>query len=251
VTREDPEVSAALLELMRDDGIDVILSADVQRVRRQGADVLLELPGREPVRGSHLLIAIGRTPNTSALNLPAIGVRLDRRGQIEVDDQLRSSQPHIYALGDINGRGQFTHTSYNDYEIVAANVLDGDARRVTDRILIYGLFTDPPLGRVGMTEAQVRASGRPYAVGQRPMTRVSRAIEKGETLGFMKILVDTETKRILGACILGTGGDEAIHGVLDMINAGATYPVLQWAVPIHPTVSELIPTLLNELRPPS
>jgi pyruvate/2-oxoglutarate dehydrogenase complex dihydrolipoamide dehydrogenase (E3) component len=248
VTREDPEVSAALLELMRDDGVEVIASADVQRVRREGADVLLELPGREPVRGSHLLLAIGRVPNTAALNLPAIGVRLDARGQIEVDDQLRSSQPHIWALGDINGRGQFTHTSYNDYEIVAANLLDGDARRVSDRVLIYGLFVDPPLGRVGMTEREVRVTGRPYLVGTRPMSLVGRARERGETRGFMKLLADAETKQLLGAAIFGVEGDEVIHCIADLMYARAPYTVLQRAVHTHPTVSELLPTVAGEMK---
>jgi pyruvate/2-oxoglutarate dehydrogenase complex dihydrolipoamide dehydrogenase (E3) component len=157
--------------------------------------------------------------------------------------------PGIWALGDCNGRGAFTHTAYNDFEIVAANLLDGAQRRVSDRVLGYALYIDPPLGRVGMTEREARAAGRPILVGKRPMTRVGRAIERGETLGFMKIVIDAETRKILGAAILGPGGDEAIHGVLDLVNAGVTCDVLQWAVPIHPTVSELWPTLVNEMKP--
>jgi pyruvate/2-oxoglutarate dehydrogenase complex dihydrolipoamide dehydrogenase (E3) component len=157
--------------------------------------------------------------------------------------------PGVYALGDCNGRGAFTHTAYNDFEIVAANLLDGASRRVSDRVPGYALYIDPPLGRVGMSEAEVRASGRPALMGTRPMTRVGRAVEKGETKGFMKVLVDAESQVILGAAILGTGGDEAVHGILDMMNAGATAPTLQWAVPIHPTVSELIPTVLGDLKP--
>jgi pyruvate/2-oxoglutarate dehydrogenase complex dihydrolipoamide dehydrogenase (E3) component len=176
-------------------------------------------------------------------------VATDARGYITVDDTLATNVPGIWALGDCNGRGAFTHTAYNDYEIVAANLLDGEHRRVSDRIPGYALYIDPPLGRVGMTEEQARASGRPILIGKRLMSRVGRAIEKGETLGFMKVVADAETRKILGAAILGTSGDEAIHGVLDMMNADVTYDVLERAVPIHPTVSELIPTLLSEMKP--
>jgi pyruvate/2-oxoglutarate dehydrogenase complex dihydrolipoamide dehydrogenase (E3) component len=174
---------------------------------------------------------------------------VDARGYITVDDSLATSVPGIWALGDCNGRGAFTHTAYNDFEIVAANLLDGEQRRVSDRVPAYALYIDPPLGRVGMTQAEAQASGRPLLVGHRPMTRVGRAIEKGETLGFMKIVVDAQTRQILGGAILGTGGDEAIHGVLDIMNARVPYDRLQRAVPIHPTVSELIPTMLGEMEP--
>jgi pyruvate/2-oxoglutarate dehydrogenase complex dihydrolipoamide dehydrogenase (E3) component len=183
------------------------------------------------------------------LGLDVAGVEVDPRGYILVDDELRTSAPGIWALGDCNGRGAFTHTSYDDFEIVAANLLDGERQRVSDRILGYALYIDPPLGRVGITEAQARASGRPLLVGRRPMTRVGRATEKGETLGFMMAIADAETQQILGAAILGTGGDEAIHGILDAMNARVPYTQLKWAVPIHPTVSELIPTLLGEMKP--
>ena len=189
----------------------------------------------------------GPTPTISALD--KAGVAVDARGYINVDDSLATNVPGIWALGDCNGRGAFTHTAYNDFEIVAANLLDGESRRVSDRIPGYALYIDPPLGRVGMTETEARRTGRKLLVSKRPMTRVGRAIEKGETKGFMKVVADAETKQILGAAILGIGGDEAIHGILDMMNAGATYPVLQWAVPIHPTVSELIPTVLGDLKP--
>jgi pyruvate/2-oxoglutarate dehydrogenase complex dihydrolipoamide dehydrogenase (E3) component len=172
----------------------------------------------------------------------------DGRGFIQVSDDLQTSVPGVYALGDCNGRGAFTHTSYNDFEIAAANLLDGEARKISDRIPGYALYIDPPLGRVGLTETQARASGRPILIGTRPMTRVARAVEKGETAGLMKIVADAETKHILGAAILGTGGDEAIHAILDAMNAGMTYTRLKWAVPIHPTVSELIPTVVGELR---
>ncbi len=199
--------------------------------------------------GSHVLLAVGRRPNTDDLGLDKAGVAADARGYIMVDDGLETTVPGIWALGDCNGRGAFTHTSYNDYEIVAANLLDGGSRRVSERISAYALYVDPPLGRVGLSETEATRTGRKLLVSKRPMTRVARAIEKGETKGFMKVVADAETKQILGAAILGVGGDEAIHGILNMMNAGATYPVLQWAVPIHPTVSELIPTVLGELKP--
>jgi pyruvate/2-oxoglutarate dehydrogenase complex dihydrolipoamide dehydrogenase (E3) component len=205
--------------------------------------------GEPVVMGSHVLLAVGRRPNTDDLGLDRAGVTVDPRGYIVVDETLASNVQGIWALGDCNGRGAFTHTAYNDYEIVSANLLDGATRRVSDRIPAYALYVDPPLGRVGLSEAQARQTGRPLLLANRPMTRVGRAIERGETKGFMKVVADAETKQILGAAILGVGGDEAIHGILDMMNAGTTYPVLQWAVPIHPTVSELIPTVLGELRP--
>jgi pyruvate/2-oxoglutarate dehydrogenase complex dihydrolipoamide dehydrogenase (E3) component len=199
--------------------------------------------------GSHVLLAVGRRPNTDDLGLDKAGVATDSRGYIQVDDFLATGVPGIWALGECNGRGAFTHTAYNDFEIVAANLLDGEARRVSERILGYALYIDPPLGRVGMTDSQARASGRPLLSGRRPMSRVGRAIEKGETQGFMKVVVDAETRKILGAAILGTGGDEAIHGIIDIMNAGVPYTILRRAMPIHPTVSELIPTLLGEMQP--
>jgi pyruvate/2-oxoglutarate dehydrogenase complex dihydrolipoamide dehydrogenase (E3) component len=201
------------------------------------------------VTGSDLLLAIGRRPNVEHLNLAAAGVQLDARGFIAVDDQLRTSAEGIWALGDVNGRGAFTHTSYNDHEIVAANLLDGENRRVSDRIPAYALFTDPPLGRVGMIEAEVRAAGRPALKGQLPMRRVGRARERGETQGFMKVLIDRETKLILGAALLCVEGDEIVHSLLDVMAAKAPYTVVQRSVHIHPTVSELIPTMLGDLRP--
>jgi pyruvate/2-oxoglutarate dehydrogenase complex dihydrolipoamide dehydrogenase (E3) component len=238
-------------EILEREGIVIETGAECMALERRdnGIAVRLDCEGgtREAI-GSHVLLAVGRVPNTDDLGLAAAGVATDARGYIEVDDELRTSVPGIYAIGDCNGRGAFTHTSYNDYEIVADNLLDGDRRRVTDRLPAYALFVDPPLGRVGMTEAEIRRAGRKALVGMRPMTRVSRAVEKGETLGFMKVVADAETKKILGAAILGTGGDEAIHGVLDIMNANVTYDVLQRAVPIHPTVSELIPTLLGDMH---
>ena len=201
--------------------------------------------------GSHVLLAVGRRPNTDDLGLDKAGVATDARGYIVVDETLATNVPGIWALGDCNGRGAFTHTAYNDYEIVAANLLDGEHRELRHRIPAYALYIDPPLGRVGMTETQARATGRPLLIATRPMSRVGRAVEKDETQGFMKVVVDASTRKILGAAILGTGGDEAIHGVIDMMNADVPYDVLQRAVPIHPTVSELIPTLLGDMKPAS
>jgi pyruvate/2-oxoglutarate dehydrogenase complex dihydrolipoamide dehydrogenase (E3) component len=252
VAREDEDVSAAIKEILEAEGIAVRLDAECIRFEPRGAKIAvgLECAAGEPeVIGSHVLLAVGRQPNTGDLGLDKAGVEVDARGYIIVDDELRSSAPGIWALGDCNGRGAFTHTAYNDFEIVAANLLDGERRRVSERILGYALYIDPPLGRVGMTEAQARATNRPLLVGRRPMSRVGRAVEKGETQGFMMAIADAGTQQILGAAILGTGGDEAIHGILDAMNAKVPYTVLKWAVPIHPTVSELIPTLLSEMKP--
>jgi len=252
VTREDEDVSAAIQQILEAEGIHIRTNAECIAFAPHSEGVSVQVDcteGSPEVIGSHVLLAIGRQPNTDDLGLDRAGVATDAHGYITVDDQLRTNVPGIWALGDCNGRGAFTHTAYNDFEIVAANLLDGAAKRVSDRIPGYALYIDPPLGRVGMTEAQARASGRPLLMGIRPMTRVGRAIEKGETQGFIKIVVDAETHRILGAAILGTGGDEAIHGLLDMMNADQPYTTLQWAVPIHPTVSELIPTVLGEMQP--
>jgi pyruvate/2-oxoglutarate dehydrogenase complex dihydrolipoamide dehydrogenase (E3) component len=252
IAREDKDVSDAIRDIMVAEGVVVRTEADCIRLARhpEGVAVGVDCKEGEPTLvGSHVLLAVGRRPNTDDLGLEAAGVATDARGYITVDDSLATNVPGIWALGDCNARGAFTHTSYNDFEIVAANLLDGEKRRVSDRIPAYALYIDPPLGRVGKTETEARASGRRLLVGRRPMTKVARAIEKGETQGFMKVVVDAETRRILGAAILGTGGDEAIHGVIDVMNAGVPYEVLQWAVPIHPTVSELIPTILGEMKP--
>lgn len=249
-SREDHDVSDTIRDILENEGIDIIVGADDIRIAKR--DNGFELTSRSdaaPIAGSHLLLAVGRRPNTDDLGLDQAGVRTDERGYIVVDDQLRTSVEHIWALGDCNGKGAFTHTSYNDFEIAAANLLDNDPRRVSDRIATYALYIDPPLGRAGMTVEQVRASGRPALVGQRPMTRVGRAVEKGETQGFMKVVVDAETHQILGAAILGVGGDEAIHGILDTMSAKAPYTTLARTMHIHPTVSELIPTMLQEMSP--
>ena len=252
IAREDEDVSETVREILTDEGIAVRTSASCIgfKPHPDGVAVDVDCTSGEPaVVGSHVLLAVGRRPNTDDLGLDKAGVAVDARGYIVVDDGLATTVPGIWAMGDCNGRGAFTHTAYNDYEIVAANLLDGGNRRVSDRIPAYALYVDPPLGRVGLSETEATRTGRKLLVSKRPMTRVGRAIEKGETKGFMKVVADAETKQILGAAILGAGGDEAIHGILNMMNAGATYPVLQWAVPIHPTVSELIPTVLGELKP--
>ena len=252
IQRDDEDVSEAVQEILENEGINVRLKAECIAVEKVDPGIRVQLDCRDDpsaVTGSHLLLAVGRQPNTDDLGLETTGVELNERGYIVVDDRLATSVPGIWALGDCNGKGAFTHTAYNDYEIVAQNLLDGASRSVSDRILCYGLFIDPPLARVGLTEAQVRASGRPALTAKRPMTRVSRAIEKGETQGFMKIVVDAETQEILGAAILGVGGDESVHSILDTMHAKAPYTVIQQAVHIHPTVSELIPTMLGDLSP--
>jgi pyruvate/2-oxoglutarate dehydrogenase complex dihydrolipoamide dehydrogenase (E3) component len=252
IQREDEDISEAIREILENEGINIRLNAECIAMEKHGDKVAINLDcstGDKRVLGSHLLLAVGRVPNTDDLGLENAGVTVDQRGYIQVDDQLRTNVSGIYALGDCNGRGAFTHTSYNDYEIVAANLLDNDPRRVNDRITAYALYIDPPLGRGGMTEAEVRKSGRKALVGKRPMTRVSRAVLKGETQGFMKILVDIETKEILGASLLGVECDEVIHSILDVMYAKAPYTVIQRATHIHPTVTELIPTMLGELKP--
>ena len=252
IAAEDEDVSSAVREILEREGIQFRLNANCIALSRGNTGIAANVDcteGAPEVVGSHLLLAMGRTPNTDDLGLERAGVVRDSRGYITVDDELRTNIPGIWALGDCNGRGGFTHTSYNDFEIVAANLLDGGARRVSDRIRAYNLYVDPPLGRAGMTEAQARQAGRRVLMAKRPMTRVGRAVEKGETQGFMKILVDGDSKQILGANILGTGGDEAIHCILDLMYARAPYTVMQQAMHIHPTVSELIPTMLGDLQP--
>jgi pyruvate/2-oxoglutarate dehydrogenase complex dihydrolipoamide dehydrogenase (E3) component len=251
IHREDADVSLAIKEILEREQIHVRLNAKCIGFSKRAKDIITQVDcttGAPQVNGTHVLLAVGRRPNTDDLGLEKAGVAVDKAGYIVVDDQLRTSAPGIWALGDCNGKGAFTHTSFNDAEIVAANLLDNDPRRISDRITTYALYIDPPLGRAGMTEAEVRKSGRRALIGKRPMTRVGRAVEKGETQGFMKILVDRQTREILGATILGTGGDEVIHSILDVMYAKAPYTVIQRAMHIHPTVSELIPTMLGELQ---
>jgi pyruvate/2-oxoglutarate dehydrogenase complex dihydrolipoamide dehydrogenase (E3) component len=251
IRREDEDVSEAVKSIVEREGIEVRLGARCISLTHDGRGVTAHLEcesNARAVTGSHVLLAAGRRPNTDDLGLDRAGVAVDAHGAIVVDDALRTNVQGIWALGDCNGRGAFTHTAYNDGEIVAANLLDHDSRKVSDRIDAYALYIDPPLGRAGLTEAAARKTGRPFLVGKRPMTRVGRAVEKDETQGFMKAIVDAETKKILGAAILGTGGDEAIHGILYAMYAGATATTLQRSVGIHPTVSELVPTMLGELK---
>ena len=252
IAREDEDISTAVQEILEKEGIHVRLDAECMTMQKRGNKIAVGLDcasgGREAV-GSHLLMAVGRVPNTDDLSLDKAGVAVDKRGYVTVDDQLRTNVRGVWALGDCNGKGAFTHTSYNDYEIVADNLLNGAQRRVSDRIMAYALFIDPPLGRAGMTEAEVRQSGRKALIATRPMTRVGRAVEKGESQGFMKVVVDAESKQILGAAILGVTGDEVIHSLLDVMYAKAPYTVITHAMHIHPTVSELVPTMLGELKP--
>ncbi|CAJ0777866.1 FAD-containing oxidoreductase [Ralstonia holmesii] len=252
IAREDEDVSQAVREILEAEGIDVQVNADCLSVRRDDANVVVGLDcssGAREVSGSHLLMAVGRVPNTDDLGLDKAGVEIDKRGNIRVDEQLRTNVPGIWAMGDCNGRGAFTHTAYNDYEIVAANLLDRDPRKVSDRIQAYAMYIDPPLARVGMSLSEAKQSGRKLLVGNRPMTRVGRAVEKGESQGFMRVVVDAQTHEILGASLLGVGGDEAVHSILDVMYAKAPYTTISRAMHIHPTVSELIPTLLQSMEP--
>ena len=256
VSHEDEDVSSTIQEILEAEGIHMRLNAEcIAFEKAEGnpqGNIAVHVTcdvGEPKLHGANVLLAVGRTPNTGDLDLDKAGIATDAHGYIQVDDQLRTNVPGIWALGDCNGKGGFTHTSYNDFEIVAANLLDNDPRRVSDRIRCHALYIDPPFAQVGMTETEVRKSGKLALIGTRPMTKVGRAVEKGESQGFMKILVDQESKKILGATILGTGGDEAIHCILDIMYSGRPYTTLQRAMHIHPTVSELIPTVLGDLKP--
>jgi len=251
MAREDRDIAEEALKILRGEGIRVLLDAETQRVARGagGIEITIRHDGAgETIAGSHLLVAAGRRPNSDRLNLDAASIATDERGYITVDDHLQTNVPGVWALGDVNGRGAFTHTSYNDFEIVRDN-LDGGTRAVSDRIPTYAVYIDPPLGRVGMSEQQVRESGRKALIGVKPMAHISRAIERDETAGFIKVLVDAETKLFLGAAVFGIGGDEIVHTITDQMAAQAPYTVMQNTVHIHPTVAELIPTLLGELEP--
>jgi pyruvate/2-oxoglutarate dehydrogenase complex dihydrolipoamide dehydrogenase (E3) component len=252
IAREDEDVSQAVATFLKEEGVDVRVGSKVVGVEKVESSIAVkvECAGRvSQFGGTHVLVAIGRRPNTDDLGLATAGIAHDARGYIQVDDQLRTNVPGIWAIGDCNGRGAFTHTSYNDFEIVTANILDNDQRRVSDRITAYALYTDPPLGRAGLTEAEVRKTGKPALISTMAMEDVSRAYEKGETKGFMKILVDQGSKQILGASLLGLAGDEVIHCILDLMYAKAPYTVMQRAMHIHPTVAEFVPTMLGDLVP--
>jgi pyruvate/2-oxoglutarate dehydrogenase complex dihydrolipoamide dehydrogenase (E3) component len=250
--REDDDVSAEILAILGREGVEIRANAECMRVGRKGDRIVIDLEckgGTPLAEGTHLLMAVGRSPNTHDLGLELAGVEVDQRGFIKVDDELRTSAEGVWALGDANGKGAFTHTSYNDYEIVAANLFDSDKRRVSDRIPCYALFIDPPLGRVGMNEQEAKASGKRVLRAKMPMARVGRAREAGETQGFMKALVDADSKQLLGAAILGLNGDEIVHSLLDVMYSKQPYTTISRAVHIHPTVTELVPTLLQQLKP--
>lgn len=251
ISREDPDISDAIKGIIEDAGITVRLGSECLSVSQRDGQIVVGVAcenGPPEVVGSHLLVATGRRPNSN-LDLDKAGVSVNQRGYIEVNDSLQTNIPHIYALGDVNGKGAFTHTSYNDYEIVADYLFGSKRRRVSDRLVTYALYIDPPLGRVGMTEQQARALGRPVLMGIKPMSHIARAKERAETQGFIKVLVDAETERFLGAAVLGIGGDEIIHTITDLMYADAPYTVMKNAVHVHPTVTELLPTLLGELQP--
>lgn len=252
IAREDEDVSAAIGGILEAEGIQLRTEARCTAFAPSADGIAVRVDcskGASELLASHVLLALGRRPNTDDLGLEQAGIETDKRGYIVVDDTLATRVPGVWAMGDCNGRGAFTHTAFNDYEIIAANLLDGDDRRLSQRVPGYALYIDPPLGRVGLTETQARELGKPLLISSRPMSRVGRAVERGETQGFMKVIADAETRRILGAAILGVSGDEAIHGVLDLMNADQPLDTLRWAVPIHPTVSELLPTMLVELKP--
>lgn len=251
VGREDEDTSAAIQAFLEAEGVAFRLNAQCISFEAKGDEIAAAVTcqtGAPSEVGTHVLLAVGRRPNTDDLGLEAASVAIDDRGYVLVDEELRTSVEGVWALGDCNGRGAFTHTAYNDFEIVAENLLDGATRRLADRFPVYGLYTDPPLGRIGLTEAQAKASGRPYKVAKRPMTRVGRAVEKGETFGFMKVVVDAETDRLLGAAVLGVGGDEAVHGLLYAMQGDVTAEAIRRTTPIHPTVAELFPTLMGALQ---
>jgi len=252
VGREDEDVSAAIQEILRAEDVELRLGAECLSVQKEADGISVGLGCREGApraRGTHLLLAVGRVPNTDDLGLEAAGVKTDKRGYIEVDEALRTSNPRVWALGDCNGKGAFTHTAYNDYEIVADNLLSNAGRKYTDRVPVYALYTDPPLGRIGLSEREIKEKGIKALVGTRPMSRVARAVEKGETQGFLKILVEQGSKRILGAALLGTGADEAVHSLIDAVYSKIPYTEFQRHVRIHPNVSELLPTVLEDLKP--
>jgi pyruvate/2-oxoglutarate dehydrogenase complex dihydrolipoamide dehydrogenase (E3) component len=251
ISREDADVSQAVADFLKGEGINVRVDSKMVGVEKQGNSIAAKVESAgtiSQVAGTHMLVATGRRPNTDDLGLDKAGIVTDARGYIQVDDQLRTNVSGVWAMGDCNGRGAFTHTSWNDFEIVAANLLDNDQRRVSDRITAYALYTDPPLGRAGMTEAEVRKTGKPALISTLAMEDVSRAYERSETKGFMKILVDQNSKQILGASFLGLAGDEVIHCVLDIMYAKAPYTVMQRAMHIHPTVSEFVPTMMGDLK---
>ncbi|MDP2017327.1 FAD-containing oxidoreductase [Hydrogenophaga sp.] len=250
--REDADVSDGIREILQAEGVRFELEAECLSLAPNAGRITVGAQcanERAPIVASHVLLAVGRRPNTDGLGLEHAGIRMDAKGYIEVDDQCRTSAAGVWAVGDCNGRGAFTHTAWNDHEIVVANLFDTDPRRISDRIPCYALFIDPALGRMGMSETEARASGRRVLMGKMTMQKVGRAREAGETQGFMKVLVDADTRLLLGAAILGLNGDEVVHSLLDQMAAGQACDVMARTVHIHPTVSELLPTLLQQLKP--
>ena len=252
LSREDVDVGSGIRSILEAEGVKFVLGADKLTFSPQQAQIAVRATVDGHVQtlvGSHVLLAIGRQPNTDGLGLDMAGIHTDERGYITVDEQCRTSADGVWAVGDCNGRGAFTHTAYNDHEIVVANVFDNDARRISDRVPCYALFTDPPLGRIGLNEDQVRKTGKPALMAVMAMQRVARAREVGETQGFMKVLVDAASGQLLGASILGHNGDEVVHALLTLMVAGQPFSAMARAMHIHPTVSELLPTLLQQLKP--
>jgi pyruvate/2-oxoglutarate dehydrogenase complex dihydrolipoamide dehydrogenase (E3) component len=250
--REDADVSDGIRTILENEGVHFAMGSECLSLAKDGGRIVVGAAcgSEQPVIvGSHVLLAVGRRPNTDGLGLDVAGVQTDARGYITVDDQCRTSAEGVWAVGDCNGRGAFTHTSWNDHEVVVANLFDNDLRRISDRFTCYALFIDPALGRVGMTETEALASGKRVLRAKMPMQRVGRAREAGETQGFMKVLVDADSQLLIGAAILGLNGDEVVHGLLDVMAARQPYTVISRSVPIHPTVSELLPTLLQQLKP--
>jgi len=253
IFREDHDIAAAIQEILQDEGIKIYLNAkpeQVEEYQEKKIQIHFSQDGKElDVTGSHLLLAVGRVPNSDTLNLEAAGVAVTDRGHIQVDEFLRTNQPHIYALGDINGEGAFTHTSVNDGEIFWDQYSGEGDRVLSTRIPTYALYIDPPLGRVGMSEKEARESGQDIWMATRAMERISRAREKDETSGMVKILVDMGSEEIVGAAILGVGGDEVINTFTPFMYTGQSYQQFRKAVLPHPTVAELLPWILYDLQP--
>jgi len=246
--REDPEISDEITRFLQEEGVTIRTSTTVERVEPVGDGVRVHVAGSEPIDGSHLLVAIGRTPNTDRLDLDRVGLPTDEHGFVHTDGVFRTAVDGIWALGDINARGAFTHTSYQDYEILVDH-LTGGSRSADDRIPTYAMFTDPPLGRVGMTDREARATGRRISKATLPISNVTRAALDGETNGLVNLLVDTDTERFVGASVLGLSGDEIVQIVSALMHADASFHVLKDMLPIHPTVAEYYPTILAGLTP--
>lgn len=249
IAKEDDTVCDAVAEILKIEGIQLVFNAKEIAVVENSQDGITVTIGKSEIKGSHLLLAVGRSPNTDTLQIENTHLELDEKNYIKVNDYCQTNVEGIFAIGDCNGKGAFTHTSYNDFQIVESFLLSKKERKISDRITTYGLFIDPPLGRTGMTRKEALEKGYEVLVGYRPMTKVGRAKEKGESLGFMEAVIDAKTNLFLGACVLGVGGDEIINGITNLMYGKQPYTVFRDAVHIHPTVSELIPTMLETLKP--